>query len=440
MNSSAAIAAALGAFVQQGGTPGCVAILITPAGSETIRLGRVAADDAWVPDERTRFGVASVTKLFTGILFADLLREGRVRLDDPASRWLPRALPRYWATEIALRHLTTHTSALPVGAPGTSVLGGRLWTSPRVWRIAFRRWVLRQGSGPLAGVTTDDLLAWLADYTLPRAPGAQREYSNIGFGLLGEALGKADGRGYEAALRARVIAPLGLRDTVYTRTPGAPALHELALGPLGGAGGLISTAADLAVLARAVLGASPRPLAESIAMTLSPVGDVAGSPVHLAWAHEAKTGRLYHTGMSHAFLGVDLKRKVAAVVLLVGSLDENEELGLAVLDRVAGGNRAFPTPRVVVELSAAALARYSGTWRLDAESSVVLTATDKGLKAQFMKGGKPGGAADLWPSSEHSFFCKEWDCRWDFEPAAAGVPTAARVRMYAFDGTYRRVQ
>ena len=54
---------------------------------------------------------------------------------------------------------------------------------------------------------------WLSGATLPYAPGAAAMYSNLGFGLLGEALAKAGGKPYAALLKERVTDPLGMSDT-----------------------------------------------------------------------------------------------------------------------------------------------------------------------------------------------------------------------------------
>lgn len=434
----AEIVSALDAFVRSGAIPGLIAILIGPHGDAVVALGRTAPGTVVAPDPRTRFGIASVTKLFTGLALSDLLREGRIALDDPASRYLPRPLPTFSGREISVRHLATHTSALPVGRPGEGFAAAR-WTSPRVWRIAFRRYVLRAGSGPLAGVTLDDLLAFLAETPLSRAPGEQREYSNVGFGLLGQIVGRVDGRGWTGAMRARLLDPLGLGDTGSWDGAAPAPIHGMNLGVLNWAGGLVSTAADLAGLARAFLHPPPGPLADAMKILLTPAWHGAGGETAwLAFARDPASGRPYHTGMNHAFLGMDRDRGVAAVILLCGSLDENEALGLAVLDRLAGGHAVFPKPRTVVSLPADVLARWAGSYRLDADSSFTVIPAGGSLAVQFMKDGKKGGAAVVCPENDTAFFCREWECRIEFRPGTGGAPDTARVRMYSFDAAYRR--
>ena len=68
---------------------------------------------------------------------------------------------------------------------------------------------------PYADFTREDLLSWFRDWT-GKAP-AQRpkhDYSNLGMGLLGEAMAIQEGRPYLDLLTEKIIAPLGLQDTV----------------------------------------------------------------------------------------------------------------------------------------------------------------------------------------------------------------------------------
>ena len=58
----------------------------------------------------TRFQMASVTKMFTGVLLMRLVEQGRVGLDDALTRWF-RDAPQSWAG-IRLRQLANHSSGL----------------------------------------------------------------------------------------------------------------------------------------------------------------------------------------------------------------------------------------------------------------------------------------------------------------------------------------
>lgn len=61
--------------------------------------------------ESVRFELASVTKVFSGVALLRLEQEGRLRLDDPVSRYVPN-LPPAWQN-VRLSELAAHTSGLP---------------------------------------------------------------------------------------------------------------------------------------------------------------------------------------------------------------------------------------------------------------------------------------------------------------------------------------
>ncbi|HTX64353.1 MAG TPA: serine hydrolase domain-containing protein, partial [Opitutaceae bacterium] len=67
-----------------------------------------------IPPEKVIFEIGSMTKVFTGLLLADTVNEGKARLDDPIGKFLPASLKL--APEVAaitLEQLATHTSGLP---------------------------------------------------------------------------------------------------------------------------------------------------------------------------------------------------------------------------------------------------------------------------------------------------------------------------------------
>lgn len=427
-------------FVAAGEIPGAAGAVVTPERTEFFRLGTGPGGGSF--DETTRIGIHSITKPFTVIALMTLVREGKISLDDPAVKHLPPGtrLPEFAGQAVTIRHLATHTSALPVGRAGESTMAALSWWSPRLWRIAWRRFVTDRGDGPLAGVTWDDLLAHLGGTPLVRTPGSQFEYSNVGLGLLGWIVGRVDGRGYETAVTERVWKPLGLDRTRLTLPRGDPRPPMyLPLGPLGPAGGAMSCAGDLAAFVRFCLAPPAGPVADALALTLPEAGtDAAGRPLRLGWlpvlrdATHAFPNRWYHAGGTHALIGFDRARRIGLVLLVAKPLQPTEALGQVLLDRLAGGTSPVPAPRAVIELSAADLDRRTGSYRLDEHSTVTIARDGVRLVAQFFKDGKAGGRAVLWAESASVFFCREWDCTIRFGPDGA-----ATIRMYGWEGRYR---
>ena len=184
-------------------------------------------------DLNTIYDIASLTKVFTATAALRLLDEGRLDLHAPVAAYLPELR----ALDIEVIHLLTHTSGLDI----------RLST-------------LRQAGRKI-------MLAAVYGAARVRPPGQAVAYTNVNSLLLGEIIARLRGEPLDEALRALVIEPLGLRDTLF-RPPAellpriAPTevdeewrgslvhgrVHDesaYALGGVAGHAGLFSTAADL---------------------------------------------------------------------------------------------------------------------------------------------------------------------------------------------------
>lgn len=287
-------------------------------------------------DGRSLFEIGSITKTYTAALLAGLVREGVVALADPVRDHLPRgvSVPDREGVAITLQHLSSHVSGLPrlpddfFAEPGYDALN------------------------PYARYDEARLYAFLARYRLPREPGAQYEYSNVAVGLLGHALAYRLGTPYEAALRARVTAPLGLSDTVITlsddqrarlavgHSRNGQATPNWRLGVFEGAGALLSSAEDQLRYLAANLGRAPTPLAQDLEFCRQPrYSDPAGAfEVGLGWHIRAlrQTGRrqVWHnggTGGYRSFISF-LPERDAGVVVLVNTESDADAQGEAILE------------------------------------------------------------------------------------------------------------
>jgi D-alanyl-D-alanine carboxypeptidase len=136
-----------------------------------------------------RFRIASITKTLVATVVLQLVAEGRLRLDTPVRAVLPDA-----PAEITVRQLLDHTSGLPDHGRIEGFSDGLLRHRDRVW-------------------TPAELLRMVADYDHDFPPGTDWSYSNTGYVLLGELVGAVSGRPWAAEVRARILDPLGMRDT-----------------------------------------------------------------------------------------------------------------------------------------------------------------------------------------------------------------------------------
>ena len=69
---------------------------------------------------------------------------------------------------------------------------------------------------PYSDYSVEDLYQFLSAYELPRDPGSEFEYSNLGAGLVGHLLACRAGTDYEDLIRTRITQPLRMRDTRIT--------------------------------------------------------------------------------------------------------------------------------------------------------------------------------------------------------------------------------
>jgi CubicO group peptidase (beta-lactamase class C family) len=166
-----------------------------------------------LPDERTLFEIGSVTKPLTGVLLADMVLRGEVNLEDPVSRYLPRArLPRWRERESTLEELATHRTSLPNTPRGL----GR-------FELAFALGL--RARDPWADVDAAAYRAAVRATAARRPPGSRVRYSSLGFGLLGDVLAARAGVSYDRLLHERLTSPLGLTDTAIT----VPSKHRARL-------------------------------------------------------------------------------------------------------------------------------------------------------------------------------------------------------------------
>src|SRR5579862_8125917 len=129
-------------------TPGLVVGVVDAHGQRFLSAGKTDKDGAAV-NEDTIFEIGSETKVFTGLLLAEAVARGEVKLDDPISKYLPASVktPSRNGKQITLLDLVTQSSGLP-RMPGNF--------SPH------------DPENPYVDYTFDNLCAFLSGYTLKR--------------------------------------------------------------------------------------------------------------------------------------------------------------------------------------------------------------------------------------------------------------------------------
>ena len=198
----------------------------------------------------------------------------------------------------------------------------------------------------------DDLYRFLSGYTLPRDPGSEYEYSNLGAGLLGHLLAYRAGTDYESLVRSRITQPLGMPDTGITLSSSmkqrmatghnamlAPVANSDLPTPLAGAGALRSSANDVLTFLEAFLGRyKESPLAPAMKAMLEVRRPAGQTEMGLGWFLNSTDGKeiAVHnggTGGFRSFAGYDPKDRIGVVALSNAStLIGVDDIGLHLLN------------------------------------------------------------------------------------------------------------
>lgn len=145
---------------------------------------------------RMRFRAGTVATAHMSTLLLRLAQQGKVRLGDKLSKWLPDVRG---AKRVTLRQL----AAMTAGYRDYSI-------DPRLTDLRYAR--------PFAPVTTRERLRLALGAPLQFAPGSNWSYSLSDYVLLGRALEAITGQRLDVALRRNVLRPLGLRHTRATQS------------------------------------------------------------------------------------------------------------------------------------------------------------------------------------------------------------------------------
>jgi CubicO group peptidase (beta-lactamase class C family) len=294
----------------------------------------------------TVFWIASTSKPFQATAVMMLVDDGKVKLDDPVSNYLPqfKALK-----PMTVRMLLNHTNGLSYTAAG-------------------------QPMRPTDCCSLAEEVDRFVSLPLMFEPGTRFMYSNAGPDTASRIVEVVSGKSFEDFLTERLLAPLGMKDTTYF--PSEEQLSRLAPGclfdktagklvrapnevfitaPYGDrkirhapGGGLFTTGLDLALFTQMLLNkgefGGKRYLSEAsiLEMTRNQVPEELRSQVPslpgpdapigygLGWGVGA-TGAYFHTGVSMTAIRVDPKRGFASILL---SPQSGDEVGFEIMNKL----------------------------------------------------------------------------------------------------------
>ena len=231
------------AYVRNGDFSG--SILVARHGHIVFQKSYGQANAEWgIPNtEKTKYHVASVTKTFTAAAVVMLEQQGKLRLSDSLSKYVPDYLN---GDRITIEQMLVHSSGLP-----------DYYSLPEYATKKYQR------------VTLPELIAWVKTKPLDFLPGSKSSYSNTGYGFLAYIIEQVSGKPYDRFITDEILKPAGMNDTgtfrdealIRNRASGyQPALGDAGMrnAPLydktilTGSGSLYSTTEDLYAWYRAI--------------------------------------------------------------------------------------------------------------------------------------------------------------------------------------------
>src|SRR5438093_1240971 len=151
-------------------TNGCMVVgLADQRGNRIFNAGKLDNGTDREVNGDTVFFIGSASKTFTTLLLEDMVERGKMKLDDPVAKYLPKFvnMPTRGGKEITLLDLATHTAGFPINPDNMSGVN-----------------VKEQ----YETYTVEKMYAFLSGYRLSRDPGMEFEYSNVGMALLGHVM------------------------------------------------------------------------------------------------------------------------------------------------------------------------------------------------------------------------------------------------------------
>lgn len=369
------------------------------------------------------FRIGSVTKQFAAAGVLKLVEAGKVKLDDPLTKYVP-GFPG--GDGITVLQLLNHTA------------GVRDYTRIKDYMV---------GPPIQRDLTTAHLIDVFKNEPATFAPGSKWDYSNSGYVLVGAIIEAASGEPWHAYLERALFRPLGMTNTGYAADPKRVArqvrpysydkdklvpARPISMTQPHAAGSLLSTADDLFKWNRALH--EGRVLNNAnYAQMITPAGSAkeVGYGFGLYREKLRTFPMLTHGGGIFGFIsalnyvpGPDI-----SVVVLENDDQDDDRRGGESADTVARRLAAMalgdPYPALkAMAVDAAALQAAEGTYRFDGDVIRILRVVEGKLTAQR---GSRGDAVPLTPIAGDDFLYPDGFNRLKLERDASGKVMAARI-------------
>lgn len=298
--------------------------------------GKIDKKSNQMPNEKTVYSIASVTKAFTAAAIYQLQDEGLLDIDQPVSTYIPWFRFKQATGDITLRHLLTHSA----GGIGSFQTDGLIFADRK------------------ARDSLEDYIRLFEKIEIQQKPGQAGNYCNGCYDLLGLVIEYVSGLGYYDYIQQNMLDPLQMNETVFGYELDQIADTQLAkeytwfftrkvhinrsFEAFGSAqdpdGGLYSTIEDLSKFLSAQLGFAERPLMTAHSMKDSRSGYVPtelGDALYTASGFENKTlhqNKLFYKtgdGIGSASAILLIPEHDLGITLLLGEFHPEIQLPIA---------------------------------------------------------------------------------------------------------------
>lgn len=377
---------------------GIVVGLINTGGTRIISEGYMDEGGSRKPDGNTVFEIASVTKVFSGLLLAQMKQKGEIDLNAPIGSYLPRdvKIPSQNGRQMSIVDLATHTSGLAFMPDFTAT-------------------------------SSKDLFNYLSSCKLNAEIGKIWDYSNTGYWLMSEAIGNKTTSSFPELMLNRIIRPLKLSNTGFILTSNMQA--NLATGfdaslqkaPLmvnvpnynlmPAAGLLYSSANDLLKVLSVSMGLEKNSLTSAVNLSLSISRPISGQKNQaLGWIILGNDSEklIYHDGISAGYAACLLysPKKKSGVVVLSNQATDVSDLAHHIIDPGFPLSSPKIEKRVKIKLDLDSLPSYVGKFRTrDGEIFTVKIQDENLLLESPPDWGLP--ELKIHPESSTNFFIEE---------------------------------
>lgn len=353
----------------------------------------------------TKFRLGSITKQFTAASILLLEERGKLKIEDPITKYFTDAPPE-WG-RITVRNLLNHTAGLPnfTGFPEYAELKA-------------------------VNMPADKIIASFKNKPLDFGPGEKMSYSNSGYIVLGAIIEELTGESYGKFVLDHIFAPLGMKDSGYDSNTAVIAHRASGYVPAAGglvnagyvhmsiphaAGALYSTTEDLLKWEQALFGGKVVSAASLEKMTTPFKNDYAfGLTVRTDKGRKviAHNGGIDGFNTSMAYYP---DTKTVVVVLSNVNGPAADVLGRQ-LGAIAHGDQVkLQSERIAITVPTGTLAKYIGAYEI--APAAIMTVTLAGNQLMTQMTGQ--GTSEIFPESETMFFSKVVDAQIEFATDAS---------------------